>query len=192
MRAIITLTGPSGAGKSTVIRELVRIGGSVLSPVVIPKYTTRPPRDEDLVRSPELREVISVSTLPSECDLVYEQYGDRYGLAFADLYRALRRGQSPIVILNDVRAVEDVRSALGKIVHSLFVFRETPMLDKYERLASERGVTNRSEPWTVLVQRELDKRPSEIRDSDRRLAFGQSEFSEALGDRPKGFRGGRG
>jgi len=130
MRAIITLTGPSGAGKSTVIRELVRIGGSVLSPVVIPKYTTRPPRDEDLVRSPELREVISVSTLPSECDLVYEQYGDRYGLAFADLYRALRRGQSPIVILNDVRAVEDVRSALGKIVHSLFVFRETPMLDK--------------------------------------------------------------
>src|SRR5436305_3682655 len=120
MPAVITLTGPSGSGKSTVAHALLRFATADFRPVRVPKFVTRPSRIDDE------GEATSVTAIPADCDLVYEQYGDRYGLRFSTLFGHLKAGETPIVVLNDVRVVEDVRRRLGAAVLSLFVFRRAP------------------------------------------------------------------
>ncbi len=70
---------------------------------------------------------------------MYEQYGVRYGLVLQEIYEVLSEGESPIVILNDVRAVEDIRSLLGGLVKSVFIYRSDPDIEQMNQLAEERG-----------------------------------------------------
>lgn len=72
------------------------------------------------------------------CDLIYEQYGNQYGIKFNELYECLKRDETPIVILNDVRTVEDVKVYFGKKSVSLFVFRNTPNFSFYEQMELKR------------------------------------------------------
>jgi len=163
----ITLTGPSRCGKSTVLKLLKQISESGkypdFHPVPIPKYTTRDFREEDIDavvngRSSELdvmpvignyniiegidsakqHELRMNAFKELNCDLAYEQYGDRYGLHLQRLYDCLKNCETPIVILNDVRTVEDIRTALGKQCISLFIFREVPNLDTFLKEAPKR------------------------------------------------------
>jgi guanylate kinase len=136
MPNVITITGPSGSGKSTAFSYFLKSKNRIFKPILIPKYTTRAARDDDTA------ETLCVAAIPSECDLVYEQYGVRYGFDSQKLFDSLAIGNSPIVILNDVRTVEDVRAALGPVVKSVFVFREGPSLEKYRELGHSRNVQN--------------------------------------------------
>jgi len=139
MPNVITLTGPSGSGKSTALGYFLKSKNRTFKPVLIPKYTTRAARDDDS------GEALCVASIPAESDLVYEQYGVRYGLNSQKLFDYLAAGNSPIVILNDVRTVEDVRNALGPLVRSVFVFREGPSIEKYKELGRSRNVKNEEE-----------------------------------------------
>jgi guanylate kinase len=149
MAHIITVTGPSGAGKSTTLRRLVTASAHGFKPVIVQKYTTRPKHADDA------DEVICVeeADFPKECDLVYEQYGHRYGLVLAELYAYLAEGRSPLVILNDVRTVEDVRNHWKGLVKSVFIFRESPSLEKYQELAEVREVNVEEENPHVRYQK---------------------------------------
>ena len=139
MANVFTLTGASGSGKSTVVDCLLALACNQFRPEVVPKFTTRAPRTEDE------RETICVQEIPAECDLVYEQYQVRYGLNSGKLFELVRDGRSPIVILNDVRTVEDVKAALGRTVRSVFVFREGPSLERLTELAAARGVRDQKD-----------------------------------------------
>lgn len=142
--------------------------GSEFKPVVIRKYTTREFRENEIryieqgkIDELDVKAVYGNDNvirdeqgnlLPPEkqdeqrkrllkklkCDLVYEQYGNQYGIRFAELYECLKRGESPIVILNDVRTVEDVKVYLGKKCISMFIFRTTPNINDYQRMGQER------------------------------------------------------
>lgn len=136
MPHLITLTGASGSGKSTVVKYLLAKADSSFKPKLIPKYTTRIPRKDDS------GEVICISEIPDECDIVYEQNENRYGVRLKDVYEIISSGSCPIVILNDVRAVEDVRSALNGLVRSIFIFRTRPTFKRYQQLAKSRRVKN--------------------------------------------------
>lgn len=74
-----------------------------------------------------------------KCDLAYEQYGVRYGLKLDDLYTFLKKGQTPIVVLNDVRTVEDIKTKLGGQCFSLFIFREAPNKEHFIKIGKERN-----------------------------------------------------
>jgi guanylate kinase len=132
---VITLTGPSRAGKSTTVKYLLELAGRHgFKPELVPKYTTRSPRDDDS------GEMVYVDKIPSQCDLVYEQYSFRYGLEMRVLSDFVTQGQNPIVILNDVRAVEDVRNFFGEQVRSIFIFRQDPSSPEYrQELMESRG-----------------------------------------------------
>jgi guanylate kinase len=138
MPHVITITGPSGAGKSTTLFNLLDLASDDFCPVMVPKYTTRKPHDDDH------GEVIC-GPMPVNCDLVYVQYGVLYGLDFRSILDPVAKGQSPIVILNDVRAVEDVRNRLGRLVRSIFIFRKKPTLTGFQRLAAIKGVIKEAE-----------------------------------------------
>ena len=138
MAFIITLTGASQCGKSVVHNLLLKHADDIFHPVVFKKYTTRPARGyED--------DITPVNKIPADCDLVYEQYGVRYGFHFDDLYDLLEQGKSPIIVLNDVRAVEDVRTALAPQVISIFMYRKPPIFESFLKEEKTRAADGSSE-----------------------------------------------
>jgi guanylate kinase len=134
MPRVITITGPSRAGKSTTVDYLLECANKNFRPKLVHKYTTRSPREDDK------DDEVQCGGVPPECDLAYEQYGERYGLESRILVEYIAKGQSPIVILNDVRAVEDVRNSFRERVRSIFIFRHDPLSEKYhQELIESRG-----------------------------------------------------
>jgi guanylate kinase len=169
---VITLTGPSRCGKSQVIELLYKIGEDKgyadFHPVLAPKFTTRSFRNNE-IESIKTKDSKELDVLPvigeyneiegidetklnemrmrafkaKNCDLAYEQYGNRYGLRLEDIYSRLKEGKTPIVILNDVRTVEDIKIALGRQCFSIFVFREVPDIGRFEMEGMQRNETVR-------------------------------------------------
>ncbi|MDR0868774.1 MAG: hypothetical protein LBP75_09950 [Planctomycetota bacterium] len=158
----ITLTGQSRAGKSFVIdtiKGIARRGDYWgFSPVVVQKYTTRKFRDKEIeaikqgrgqdmdvkpvigkwnemdgANDKQLSEICLRKFKEINCDMAYEQYGSRYGVKLIDIYRHIEQGQTPIIILNDIRVVADLKTLLGEQCYSIFVFREVPDIATYIR-----------------------------------------------------------
>jgi len=75
------------------------------------------------------------------CDLLYEQYGNRYGIKMSDVFDRLKQKETPVIIINDIRAVEDIKTILGKQCCTLFIFRELPDLDSFLKEGSVRNET---------------------------------------------------
>lgn len=139
------------------------------TPVMIPKYTTRNFRSLELeFIKDDKKELLDVKPvygadnivldkngkplsydeqvfermrLFSElnCDLVYEQYGNRYGVHIAEIYKNMKLGNCPIIILNDIRAVEDLKTFFGDKCISLFIFRKSPQINDYKKIGEERN-----------------------------------------------------
>lgn len=131
MAHIITLTGPAHCGKSTIRQMFLDLKKGIFMPIMVKKYTTRAQRDND-------DDVICVSRIPKGCDLVYEQYGVRYGMMMEDLYKYLEAGETPIVVINDIRAVEDIKSVFGSLVYSVFLYRKAATYDEFYAEEKER------------------------------------------------------
>lgn len=133
-------------------------------PVTFQKYTTRDFRDYEIsaiinnnadtldqkpvigrwnecdgVNIEQLRYKRMTAFKKLNCDLAYEQFGDRYGLKLEDLYVHLKNGKTPIVVLNDVRTVEDIKTKLGGQCFSLFIFREVPNKEHFIKIGKERN-----------------------------------------------------
>lgn len=150
---IITITGPSQSGKSLVMDKMVSLRGRMHSwgkeftPKKIKKYTTRNLRFEEFARLEEGKpaDIQITRQIPDECDLVYQTYGVRYGLATKDLEDYLRCGISPVVVINDIRAVEEIRKVFSGKVLSLFLFRKIPELEDYKAEAKNRGNVSEQE-----------------------------------------------
>jgi hypothetical protein len=124
MANIITLTGASHCGKSFVRNLFLRLNDSNFKPILFKKFTTRKARAND-------DDVECVAEIPDYCDFVYEQYGVRYGFSFDKLFEHLKQGETPIIVVNDIRAVEDLKAAVGSQVQSLFIYRRPPQLDDF-------------------------------------------------------------
>lgn len=145
---IITLTGPSMSGKSYVIDRIMELEEKLYSkkkiifhPIKISKYTTRSYRIEEIenMLKGKTVDVKSCDIIPYYCDLRYQTYGKQYGLSSKSIRDNLQCGNSPIIIINDVRVVEELKKCFPKSVLALFLFREIPKLSSYEKIASERG-----------------------------------------------------
>ena len=134
MPHIITITGPSGAGKSTTLFYLLEEKRNYFDPVMVPKYTDRPAHKDDR------GEILCEPDILAQCDLKYIQYGSHFGVALNTVLEHVMAGKSPIVILNDVRAVEDIKNVFGGIVRSLFIFRESPNEDRFQEIAKTKGL----------------------------------------------------
>lgn len=144
---IITLTGPSQSGKSLVMNKIMRLEkkinsqGGGFAPKKIKKYTTRHLRlDEvEMGEAGQPADVEFIKKIPEDCDLVYQTYGIRYGLSTEILRKNLMEGFSPIVVINDIRAVEEIRREFPGKVLSLFLFRKIPELVDFQDEAKKRG-----------------------------------------------------
>jgi len=100
-------------------------------PVRVQKYTTRQKRAND-------EDVICKSDIPEMCDIRYEQYGNLYGLDSEEFYKLLRMEKTPILVINDIRAIEDMKSIFGDLVIPLFLYRRPANLDEFMQEEKER------------------------------------------------------
>ena len=51
-----------------------------------------------------------IKNIPDTCDLVYQTYGVRYGIETSILTEELKRGNSPVIVINDIRVVEEIKN----------------------------------------------------------------------------------
>lgn len=150
---IITLTGPSQSGKSLLMSKIRRLGtelgeqGECFFPEIIRKYTTRHLRwdEERLIEKGKRVDVEHVKSIPEECDIVYQTYGVRYGMETKVLSEKLEQGCSPVIILNDIRTVEEIRKCFSGRVLSLFLFRKIPQLEDFKKESLTRGNVSEAE-----------------------------------------------
>ncbi len=144
---IITLTGPSQSGKSLVMNKIIELGKELcrqnicFTPKKIKKYTTRYLRlsEIELADNGAEVDVEYAKNIPNTCDLVYQTYGVRYGIETAILLKELKQGNSPIIVINDIRVVEEIKKFFSGKVLSLFLFRKIPELDDFKKEAQNRG-----------------------------------------------------
>ena len=147
---IITLTGPSACGKGLVTKAIIDYShklaenGIFFKPFIFRKDVTRTYRFNEAltILKGELSslDVNSVPKIPDTDDLVYRTYGDEYALSSIDLTNALKRGESPIVVINDVRVVEELKRIYEGQVLSLFIFRHIiPDVEQHKKASSARG-----------------------------------------------------
>jgi len=151
---IITLTGSSGCGKTYITDRIIEFGkqleieGVQFNPVRHWKYVTRPYRETEIIDK-EINhkeiDVKSVKTIPKDCEFVYRTYGDEYGFKKEDLQKCLDKEESPIIVINDVRVIEELKKEFHDQVLSLFLFREIiPDVETHKKAGQSRGGVSES------------------------------------------------
>ncbi len=134
MPNLITLTGPSGCGKSEIMKIMVQVNPRCK---ILPKFTTRPRRKDDD------ESIITVDEIPPECDYVYEQYGEKYGISSRMLLQYLQEGYIPTLIVNDAKTIEKLQRKFGISMKSYFIHREKPSREKLIEIFNKtRGIPN--------------------------------------------------
>jgi len=150
---IITLTGSSGCGKTYItdrilsLEKILKKENISFEPKRHWKYVTRPYRETEIIDKNKGNEidVRSVKFIPEDCEFVYSTYGDEYGFKKSDLQNYLDRGESPIIVINDVRVIEELKEEFPNQVLSLFLFREIiPDVETHKKAGSERGGVSES------------------------------------------------
>ena len=144
---IITLTGPSGSGKTEVAKRIMALHDSLgkeglsFKPMLLPKYATRAMRRKEIIEKNEGKpiDIITVDVIPEDCDLKYQTYGKQYGARVKDIRTLMENGQSPVVVINDVRVVEELKKEFPNRVLALFLFREIPKKESFTKEAKARG-----------------------------------------------------
>jgi len=143
MKYIITLTGSSQSGKTTIINKFENSRHEGFVPIMADKVTTRFLRKEE--EKNEKNDVRHVDRIPEDYDLVYQQYGHRVGVCIADLIKHTEEGKTPIIVINDVMAVDKLKKECSRRVGddlqviSIYVFSKIPRLSDFESVSKKRG-----------------------------------------------------
>ena len=156
---IIALTGASGCGKTYITERIVEYGiqlqknGIAFQPKRHWKYTTRPYRDSELIDMAQIPkkeiDVKSVKAIPSDCEFRYRTYGDEYGFRKKDLQDYLGKGESPIIVVNDVKVIGELKKEFSDQVLSLFLFKEIiPDIETHKKTGQLRGGVSENEVHT--------------------------------------------
>lgn len=145
---IITLTGPSACGKGLVTEAIIEYSKILQKnriafyPFIFTKDVTRPYRFNEalsILRNIQI-DVNSICAIPENDDLVYRTYGDEYALSTCTLTKALAENKSPIVVINDIRVVEELKRIYKGQVLSLFIFRHIiPDVEQHKKASADRG-----------------------------------------------------
>ncbi len=110
---VLILFGAPGSGKSEFIKILSEKYEDKI--VVLQKETTRPHRKTD---GPEIK---SVSKISSKCDFRYFQYDYEYGFSSKDIWEALIKNKSIVLIVNDIRSIRILNRKFGNLSLNVYV-----------------------------------------------------------------------
>jgi ribose 1,5-bisphosphokinase PhnN len=156
VQKLFVIVGTPGSGKDLLIRAVGRLGTQHAQ--IVPKHSSRARRwwddgDEIICREDPGYDL-------GNCDIQYENYGDRYGIKSSQIWEGLSDGIFQVVVVSNVEAINKLRDTFGELVALVYVHSEVDA-DEYRRIEAER----KSDPEY------LDAEYVEQRVKNYRLAF---------------------
>jgi len=134
---LLIVVGAPGSGKDLLIRAVADLGSQHAQ--IVPKHTSRQKRadDGDEMICPDDRGYDLDS-----CDVVYENYGDRYGIESGRIWNGLRHGIFQVAVISNVGAMNKLRELFGPLVILVYVHSQASP-EQYRD--SERKTQNQDE-----------------------------------------------
>jgi ribose 1,5-bisphosphokinase PhnN len=126
MQRLIVLVGSPGSGKDLLIRAVNKLGAQHAK--VIPKHTSRErwqDDEEEMVFSDDENYKLE------SCDIRYANYGDQYGINSSLIWDILRRGVFPVVVVSNIKAINQLRDKFGDLIVLVYVHSEKDA-EKYQ------------------------------------------------------------
>ena len=158
---IIALFGDPACGKSYLIRLVANLKNKTLDEIktemkddelsdeeaksikelvdnitIVPKKTTRPPRENEEQSNPEILEGLSKNNV-NACDIKYEYSGNLYGFSTGDINQALKYG-SVLMIVNNLDAIRELQKIYGKKLIPICIYRVFNQKDWFEFMQEAR------------------------------------------------------
>jgi len=128
------VVGSPGSGKDELVRAVNRLGRQHAE--VVPKHTDRARN-----KKKDGKEMICPGDRGfalEACDLVYENFGSRYGIQTRRIWAGLRSGVFQVAVVSNVSAINNLRRTFGELVVLVYVHSEvTP--DQYRTLETCSG-----------------------------------------------------
>ena len=133
IRRLVILVGAPGSGKDALIRAIKDLGTPHAK--IVPKHTTREKWNDD---SSEMLFPKDPDYNMSACDIVYENYGNQYGIESARIWKGLHEGEFQVVVVSNVDAINRLHDIFGELVLMVYVHSVVDA-DQYERKEKKQG-----------------------------------------------------
>ncbi|MBN1487119.1 MAG: hypothetical protein JW981_05710 [Anaerolineae bacterium] len=116
LQRLFVVVGTPGSGKDFLIRAVHELGFHQVQ--IVPKHTSRDrrPSDGDEMICPG-----DPGYNLSGCDIIYENYGDYYGIDFDKVWRGLRQGVFQVVVVSNIEALDRLREVFGQLMVLVYV-----------------------------------------------------------------------
>jgi guanylate kinase len=113
---LFVIVGTPGSGKDILIRAVDDIGYRHAQ--IVPKHTSRKRRKDDR------KEMICPGDPGynlDACDIIYENYGDKYGIEYSRIWEGLKKGTSQVIAVSNVDAINKMREIFGEFMVLVYV-----------------------------------------------------------------------
>ena len=124
---LVVVVGAPGSGKDLLIRAVNDLGTQHAQ--IVPKHTSRQRRQDDgnemICPGDENYDI-------EACDIIYENYGDRYGFECSMIWQGLKKGIFQVIVVSDINTINKLKEKFRDIMISVYVHSETNA-DEYER-----------------------------------------------------------
>ena len=152
---IYVLSGGPGSGKTELL-NMIR-GNEALLPIIPPKYSDRPKRDE-------ADDVVTISGdefNEDEYTFVYSMNNKIYGFKAEDIINCLKQGRNVFFIMSDIRVIDEIKKYFGAYVSVLYVFRN--MTDEeFDNILDERDSKSKEEKQVIADDTERKIRKNRL------------------------------
>lgn len=116
---LIAVAGTPGSGKDELIRAVHDLG--VGHAEIVPKHTSRERRAGD---GDEMVCLGDPGWDLDGCDVIYENFGERYGVRVGTVWAGLARGVFQVLVVSNVEALNALRDRFGDLMTCLYVHSE--------------------------------------------------------------------
>lgn len=150
-RFVVIVGGP-GSGKDFAIQAMNDLGAQHAQ--IIPKHTSRRRKADD-----EAEMVCSDDEgyALDRCDILYENYGAKYGLMTKEVWRGLRGGVFQVAVVSNLEAINGLRRIFGSLLLLVYVHSEvSPEEFKRTSLGTKEYVEERYQKYRMAFDLYLD------------------------------------
>lgn len=130
---IFLVVGTPGSGKDLLIQAVNDLGS--LHAVIVPKHTSRKRYPDD---GNEMICIDDDGYDMKNCDITYENYGKKYGIKTANLWKSLSKETSQVIVVSNEEAINDLINVFGELIVPLFVHSEMNK-DEYRKEQNRQG-----------------------------------------------------
>ena len=127
------VVGSPGSGKDILVRAVYDFGSQHAE--IVPKHTSRARRKDD---GPEMICPSQKGFALDKCEIVYVNFGTKYGIESNRIWRGLHEGISQVLVVSNVDAINTLRSIFGSLVVLLYVHSEVSP-EKFKQQEKKHG-----------------------------------------------------